>query len=440
MPSLTCSPECDGCVKLSQKVSELEQRISTLYQIEEHERDIDVILGRTMAAATSSQLASTELYVPSSSEKPPNPSPNSPVEFVVPAAPASEEDRWLFQGAKPKLHSSSTPAPLCPTAPSHHGAGNPSHGGSFKLPLSNKYSLLDEDDFPPLRRGSPPRPAGQDPSLAPLRPRHGCSTAPPTHRGKLHFTPAPRRSEAHQRAHAAPDGPHQRSRTSRMGSAKSARRRLVEEAAMRSREMPRTRPPQSVESAPGSSAQRKSRESSPDQGTASHLDQVPSVLVLGTSMVRHVRVTNAFTSCHPGAQVLDIKDSAPNLLSLYPSVSTVVLHAGTNDLKLEQSEKLKLDFISLISSILASNKQCIVSGPFSPPRFGNMKYSRLRSLHIFLKKYCMDNKIPYVDNFLSFFRRPELFKNDRLHPNAQGSKLLSNNIQLTLESTYYKTD
>ena len=440
MAPLTCSPECDGCVKLSQRVAELEQRISTLYQIEEHERDIDIILGRTMAAATSAQLASTELFQPDcSEEKSQNPSRNSPVEFVAPAVPATEEDRWLLQGAKPRLQFSSTPAPLCPTVPSHRSAEKSSRDCSFRLPLNNKYSLLDEDDFPPLRRSSPSRPTGLDPSLAPLGSRHGCSTAPPVHRGKLHFTPAPRRSEAHQWARAAPDIRDQRPHTSRTGSAGSARRRLVEEAAMRARGMP-TRPPSSAESASGSSAHHQPGRSTPDPGTARSLDRVPSVLVLGTSMVRHVRVRNAVTSCHPGAQVLDIKESAPNLLSLHPSVSTVVLHAGTNDLKLEQSEKLKLDFISLISSILTSNKQCIVSGPFSPPRFGSMKYSRLRSLHIFLKKHCMDNKIPYVDNFTSFFRRPELFKRDRLHPNALGSKLLSSNIQLTLESAFYKSD
>ena len=441
MASLTCSPECDGCFKLTQKVAELEKRISTLHQIQEHERDIDIILGQTMTAATSSQLASTELYLPGGSEeKSPNPSPISPVEFAAPVVPAIEKDRWLLQGAKPKLQFISTPTPLGSTAPSHRGAGKPSRDCSFRLPLNNKYSLLDEEDFPPLRRGSPPRPAGLDPTLAPLRSSHGCSTAPPTHRGKLLFTPAPRRSEAHHRAHAAPDGPHQRPHTSRTGSAQSARRRLVEDAAMRTRGMLRTRPPSSAESAPGSSALQQPGGSASAPGTASLLDQDPSVLVLGTSMVRHVRVTKAVTSCHPGAHVLDIRNSAPNLLSLHPSVSKVVLHAGTNDLKLEQSEKLKQDFISLISSILANNKQCIVSGPFCPPRFGNMKYSRLRSLHIFLKKHCMDNKIPYVDNFLSFFHRPELFKKDRLHPNALGSKLLSDNIQLTLESAHYTTD
>ncbi|KAJ0056059.1 hypothetical protein NL108_018336 [Boleophthalmus pectinirostris] len=158
----------------------------------------------------------------------------------------------------------------------------------------------------------------------------------------------------------------------------------------------------------------------------------PSVLVLGSSMVRHVRIKKGHTSCHPGALVKDIIDSAPTIIRHHPTVSAVVIHIGTNDLKLQQSEILKDNFKILITTIHSLDKQCIISGPFVPPRFGDEKFSRLRALHIWLKRYCRDNKIPYVDNFITFFKRPELFKKDRLHPNIPGSRLLSYNIELTL--------
>uniref|UniRef100_A0A3B3IK40 SGNH hydrolase-type esterase domain-containing protein n=1 Tax=Oryzias latipes TaxID=8090 RepID=A0A3B3IK40_ORYLA len=133
----------------------------------------------------------------------------------------------------------------------------------------------------------------------------------------------------------------------------------------------------------------------------------PGSFVVGTSMVRHVRVNGSRTFCHPGALVRDITNS---------------------------------DFITLIHSIKQLDKQCIISGPLPSPRFGDIKFSRLRQLHIWLKGHCLSNNIPYVDNFTTFFNRPNLFKPDGIHPNQTGSQLLSMNIELTLRSAKLLSD
>eukprot|EP00064_Thunnus_orientalis_P014354 superscaffoldBa00002475_g14398 len=85
----------------------------------------------------------------------------------------------------------------------------------------------------------------------------------------------------------------------------------------------------------------------------------PAVLVVGSSMVRHVVLPKAQTLCLPGAGVLDIKVKLPSLLDQYPSASTVILHIGSNEIKTQQSEKLKKDFMSLINTLLDSRAQCI---------------------------------------------------------------------------------
>lgn len=407
MPQLTCS----DCIKLTQRITELELRIDTLHEIKVIEKDI-VFLGRTLTDGNTADLADTEVWSADDNTE-------TQAESVAPPAPITQEERWNIEGAKPKPQLNSTPAPWS-TVPLRRGASRPSRDSGFGLPLKNKYSPL-EQDFPPLRRDSPPRSRRRGDTAK----AHPCGD-------QLYASTSPHRcSEAH--ALAAQDGLCR-------GLRASARRRLVQEAALRSRGLPHTSSSVGRRERETGGAQLRKGRSPMDPNAVPSVDCTPpSVLVLGTSMIRHVRVMNAVTSCHPGALVLDIKDSAPALLDFYPSISTVVLHAGTNDLKLEQSVKLEEDFVSLISSVKGKNKHCIVSGPFSPPRFGNMKYSRLRSLHIFLKKYCMDNQIPYVDNFL-LFRCPDLFKKDNLHPNAFGSKLLSNNIELTLESAYCKSD
>ena len=160
----------------------------------------------------------------------------------------------------------------------------------------------------------------------------------------------------------------------------------------------------------------------------------PSVLVVGTSMVRHVRVHNGRTFSRPGARVKEVESTALQLCAQHSAASTLVLEAGINDLRDQQSEILKRDFTSMVDCLLDTGKQLVISGPLPPPRYGDVTTSRLRQLHLWLKGYCLRKSIPYVDNFMAFLNRPHLFKSDGLHPNQEGSRLLSVNIDLTVQS------
>lgn len=59
--------------------------------------------------------------------------------------------------------------------------------------------------------------------------------------------------------------------------------------------------------------------------------------------------------------------------------------------------------------------QCVRSGLLAPPCFGDGKFSRVRQLHIWLKRYCSSRDILSVDSLTSFLNRPELFKSDGLY-------------------------
>lgn len=165
----------------------------------------------------------------------------------------------------------------------------------------------------------------------------------------------------------------------------------------------------------------------------------PDVLLVGTSMVRHVAVRAGRTFCHPGARVTEVTSSALQQCMHY-SASTVVIQAGTNDIKDRQSEVLKKDFATSIDCLLDTGKRLVISGPIPAPRFGDVPFSRLYQLHLWLKGYCLTKGVPFVDNFTTFLNRPQLFKRDRLHPNEQGSRLLSLNIDLTIRSSAKASD
>ncbi|KAK3544991.1 hypothetical protein QTP86_031020 [Hemibagrus guttatus] len=90
-------------------------------------------------------------------------------------------------------------------------------------------------------------------------------------------------------------------------------------------------------------------------------------VIIGDSIVRHVRATVAkgkvHTRCLPGARVLDVSAQVPAILK--KNIGAVVLHAGTNDIRLRQTEILKKDFRSLVELVRTTSPttRIIVSGP-----------------------------------------------------------------------------
>ncbi|KAJ8388167.1 hypothetical protein AAFF_G00136330 [Aldrovandia affinis] len=168
----------------------------------------------------------------------------------------------------------------------------------------------------------------------------------------------------------------------------------------------------------------------PPQPTEPH----PTALVVGSSMVRHIVVPKAVTYSMPGATVSDINSVITMLIEDHPQASSDVLHVGANDLKFQQSETLKKDFMTLINTVSESGKACIISRPFSSPRYGDVKYSRICNLHIWLKGYCCSLSIPFIDNFTMLWDRKDLFARDGLHLNRDRARMLSLSMDLALKS------
>ncbi|KAK3517160.1 hypothetical protein QTP86_003934, partial [Hemibagrus guttatus] len=104
-------------------------------------------------------------------------------------------------------------------------------------------------------------------------------------------------------------------------------------------------------------------------------------VIIGDSIVRHVRATAAkgkvHTRCLPGARVLDVSAQVPAILK--KNIGAVVLHAGTNDIRLRQTEILKKDFRSLVELVRTTSPttRIIVSGPLPTFQQGIERFSRL---------------------------------------------------------------
>ena len=123
-------------VQQTQKISELEGRISVLYQIQHDEQLLDslVTMGPAAASSTASEMDSTVPCLDLSAAQPPN--------------------HWIKLGAKPKAPASSTPSQKELWTAARRGK----HSGKLlsclhplqALQLTNAFSILEEQDFPPL--------------------------------------------------------------------------------------------------------------------------------------------------------------------------------------------------------------------------------------------------------------------------------------------------
>lgn len=102
------------------------------------------------------------------------------------------------------------------------------------------------------------------------------------------------------------------------------------------------------------------------------------------------------TLCYRGAAWKTLHPPALRLIKTHKSASAVVDHVGTNGFKKQQSEILKAVF---------SLTQVITVGPLPTPRFGDIKFSRLRQFNIWPKGYCSNTYIPFVDSSAAFSNR-----------------------------------
>ena len=295
--------------------------------------------------------------------------------------PPMHDVSWTKLGARPKAPVSSTPSRQEHWSQVRHRTGKtkpPPQAPVFDLQLENRYNILDLDDFPPLPPGSQPAPP--PPSCPPAGPERTLTGS--RRRGLPCFTPAP------QRARVPPAGP---------GS-------------------PPPPCPSPVKLSP--------RPLFP-----------PTTLIIGDSIVRHTRFFNAVTRSFPGAKVLDILTLLPTLLKTLPtSIHRVIIHIGSNDTVLRQSELTKRHFTRLFNSLEHYKLSVFISGPIPTYGRGCERFSRVLSLHTWLQSACQAHSIAFVDNFNLFWNRSSFFRPDGLHPNHAGNRMLAANLQHAVHS------
>ncbi|XP_066536330.1 uncharacterized protein, partial [Hoplias malabaricus] len=161
-------------------------------------------------------------------------------------------------------------------------------------------------------------------------------------------------------------------------------------------------------------------------------EPVKSALVIGDSIVRHVKLATPLgapavtVSCLSGARAQDISGNLRLLANR--RYSRVVIHVGANDIHLRQSEVTKGNITEVIKLAQTMSDAVICSGPI-PMRRGDEAYSRLWALNCWMSKWCSENQVGFIDNWLRFEGKPGLIGRDGIHPTREGAALLSCSIE-----------
>ncbi len=166
MTPLTPPSGCESCFCLSEKISELEQRISMLYKIQKVERYFGIIFGPVQATTTrAEELVATAPYPADAATSPAAastlPTATAPSTASVAAPVTVPKYPWHWLGDKRKASVSSAPITSGTTSSALGWVGDCKKKGRLSFPsfyttathdnqLVNRYGILDSHEFPPL--------------------------------------------------------------------------------------------------------------------------------------------------------------------------------------------------------------------------------------------------------------------------------------------------
>lgn len=146
----------------------------------------------------------------------------------------------------------------------------------------------------------------------------------------------------------------------------------------------------------------------------------PEILVVGDSTIRFVKLPGAITYCLSGGKTTDFIELIAVLLDIHPSVLLLYIFV-----QMMWCLDSPLNFImksSLWPVQWSLGRLCILSGPAPIFTRGSERFSRLFSLHSWMKSFSAATGLGFIILSDSFWTRKKLYKQDSAHLYSSGTQ------------------
>ena len=132
---------------------------------------------------------------------------------------------------------------------------------------------------------------------------------------------------------------------------------------------------------------------------------------------------------YPSAKIENVTKTIKLFSSKYDKLNYIIVHTGTNDIRYGmKTEEVKKSFRYLYQTTQKLHKELIISGPVPIVNCSGEHYSRTAALNAWLKKWCLENKINFVNNFETEWKNLNLYNHDKKKLNYDGKQKLIQNI------------
>ncbi|XP_076839228.1 uncharacterized protein LOC143484417 [Brachyhypopomus gauderio] len=399
MAHASTSSICSECIKLSQRVAELQERIHTLHSIREEEEYLDSILA-TQTADKTVPVTGKERDV-------------------------SLHCRWDVLGAKPKLILASTPNPVNNNndkgwtlvrgkerSRNQYSSGGKQQSSEQNILLDNRYEALASTEVAETEQSHhnilPPSPGHQGHQTHPNQHQRSDSSlaaklANNSGHSRTNHQAANCVSQQHANKHAKRVSHRDANHVGHRGGNHVGHRggnhvghrggnhvghRGGNHAGHRGGNHVGHRGGNHVGHRDANHVSRRGINGERRRGTPPQ----PKTLLIGDSVIRDVWSNSIKVFCFPRVTVCEVIPMIPHILHDHPATERLIVHVGSSDVYKQQSEILKQDFNHLFDILEFSQCEVFISGPIPTARRGSGHFTRLLALNSWLTTACAHRK------------------------------------------------
>ena len=191
-----------------------------------------------------------------------------------------------------------------------------------------------------------------------------------------------------------------------------------------------------------------------DNNQVTSNDEREKILIIGGSLLRHVREHNMIVDSrikpvvafHPGAKIQTVLDHLEHLVDFNDKISVCLIHVGTNNLGRSSTDDMMEQYKDIEKLVHERVPTCVVMYASILPRMDSLQ-KNLQAIQVNekLSELCSETEnCAFIDSTQTFFKNGEFQralygKYDGLHINEAGGAALAENFWRALNGIHFRS-